>query len=356
MSGFLNLTAICEQRKQIQLFNKPLPRYTPISPYPAYTQFQLNMRRKAEILKYSSNKSSSQTNNLTKKEKWAKLSNAKNNKIIYCPNDLALPTLSSSCDVPGPITVLYNDNNVPLYNFASNTASYAVNNITEIINYSTRLNNNIIIPSNTETTIATLYIQNNQDTPIHAFSIETPIAFYIYGSGLDGSSQYNLTLPTQYTEPERFISVLVYYSGQKISSSNLPTYQFATMNTPIELKLTAQTNSGNTFSAFVYSGILKITNIELYTEPGYVYDIKLSFNPSISIQTNSGNTFNSNTSTSSIRNNTHVYMYTNLTNEIYNDITTIDGRPFNNTNPYNCSIVRGGSMDPYIEPMLTGDF
>lgn len=344
MSGFLNLSSICDQRKQLQLFNKPLPRYTPISPYPAYTQFQLNMRRKAEILRYSSNTSSSQTNNLTRKEKWAKLANAKNNKIIYCPNDLSLPTLSSSCDVPGPITVLYNDNNVPLYNFASNTASYAVNNATEIINYSFKMNNNIIIPSNTETSIAKLYIQNNEDTPIRAFSIETPIAFYIYGSGLNGYSQYlNVSIKS--------ISVLTYYSDQE--TLNKPDYQFNTMDTPIELKLSMQTNSSNTFSAFVYAGILNISNIELYTDPGFIYDIKLSFDPSITIQTNSGNTFNSNTSISSIINNTSVYMYTNLTKEIYNDIITVGGKPFNNTNPYNCSIEKGSSIDPYIEPVLT---
>lgn len=351
MSGFLNLSAICDQRKQLQLFNKPLPRYTPISPYPAYTQLQLNMRRKAEILRYSSNTSSSQTNNLTRKEKWAKIANARNNKITYCPSDLALPTLSSSCDVPGPITVLYNDKNIPLYNFAYNTPSYAVDNTTEFINYSFLMNKNTIIPSKSEISVATLYIQNNEDNPIHTFSIETPIAFYIYGSGLDGSSQYNLKLSIE------SISVLIYYSGEEVLALNgSPNYQFNTMDTPIELKLSAKTNSGNTFSAFVYSGILKISNIELYTEPGFIYDIKLSFEPSISIQTNSGNTFNSNASITTITNNTLVYMYTNLTENIYNDIIKIGGKPFNNTNPYNCSIENGTSIDPYIEPISTGNF
>jgi hypothetical protein len=348
MSGFLNLSGICYQRKQLQLFNKPLPRYTPISPYPVYTQFQLNMRRKAEILKYSSNTSSSQTNNLTRKEKWARLANSKNNKIVYCPNDLVLPTLSSSCDVPGPITVLYNDPNIPLYNFASNIASYSVDNTTEIINYSFIMNGNILVPSNTETTIATLYIQNNQDRNIHTFSIETPIAFYIYGSGLDDS--YDLRSSIQ------SISLFIYYSGEEVIPLNEPEYQFNTMNIPIQLILTSQTNSGNTFSAFVYSGILKISNIELYTEPGYIYDIKLSFKSSISIQTNSGNTYNSNTSIINIKNNTHVYMYTNLTENIYNDIITIGGKPFNNTNPYNCSIENGRSIDPYVGAVLTSDF
>jgi hypothetical protein len=342
MSGILSLTSICDQRRQQQLFNKPLPRYTPLSPYPSYTQFQLNMRRKAEILRYSSNTSSSQTNSLTRKEKWAKIANANNNNIKYCPNDLSLPTLSSSCDVPGPITILYNDNTIPLYNFASNTAAYAVDNTTEVINYSTILNKNILIPSNTETSIATLYIQNNQNTPIHTFSIQTPIVFYVYGSNVIKSGPYDLQLLLS------SISLITYYSGeQTLAFNDPPNYQYTTMNSPIQLTLTPPSAPNPfSFSAFVYSGILKISNINLYTEPGFIYDIKLSFNTSIS---------SSNSSNSSIINNTRVYMYTNLTNEIYNDIISVGGRPFNSTNPYNCIIKSGISVDPYISASLTGN-
>jgi len=318
------------------------------------------MRRKAEILRHSSNTSTTKTNNLTRKEKWSQISNAKNNKILYCPSDLYLPTLSSSCDVPGPVTILYNDPNVPLYNFATKNAAYAVDNTTKVINYSTKLDENIIIKSNTETSIATLYIQNNQNKNIHTFSIETPIAFYIYGSGVDSS--YDLKLLIQ------SISVFVYYSGQEALSLNgSPNYQFNTMDIPIHLGLSRHTNTGNTFSAFVYSGILKITNIELYSEPGYIYDIKMSFNPYISIQTNSGNTFNStqtnsgntfdpNASIYKIKNNTYVYMYANLSQQIYSDIVTVGGKPFNNTNPYNCSIDSSISVEPYVGAILNSDF
>jgi hypothetical protein len=343
MSNLLNLSTICDQRKLLQLFNKPLPRYTPISPYPAYTQFQLNMRRKAEILRYSSNTSSSQTNNLTRKEKWAKLANAKNNKIVYCPNDLALPTLSSSCDVPGPITVLYHDKTIPLYNFASNNVTYAVDNTTEIINYTYKMNNNTVIPFNTETSIATLYIQNNENTPIHTFSIETPIAFYVTGSRINKIPPYDLQILLS------SISLITYYSGQEtLVLHDPPSYKFTTMNTPINITLKPpSTPTPFSFSTFIYAGILKISNINLYTEPGFIYDIKLSFNSSISTN---------NTRNSTIINNTNVYMYTNLTNNLYKDITTIDGKPFNNTNPYNCIINSGVSTDPYAEPVLTGNF
>ena len=69
------LQSVCQQRSKQLLFNTPQPRYNPISPYNGiYTKFQLDMRRKAEVLKYSNNASSTKTNNLTKAEKWAQIS------------------------------------------------------------------------------------------------------------------------------------------------------------------------------------------------------------------------------------------------------------------------------------------
>jgi hypothetical protein len=75
------LAEYCNQRKKQLVFSVPPPRYTPISPYESgkYTQFQLDMRRKAEILKYSNNASSSKTNNMSKAERWAQIVNGNTN-------------------------------------------------------------------------------------------------------------------------------------------------------------------------------------------------------------------------------------------------------------------------------------
>ena len=67
------ITSICEQINRRALLNVPPPRYTPVCPYPQYTQFQLDMRRKAEILKYRANASNLKTNNFTKAEKYSML-------------------------------------------------------------------------------------------------------------------------------------------------------------------------------------------------------------------------------------------------------------------------------------------
>ena len=68
------LKSICQQRAKQLSFNTPLPRYEVISPYNGiYNQQQLDMRRKAEILKYSNNSSSTKTNNLSKSQKWSQI-------------------------------------------------------------------------------------------------------------------------------------------------------------------------------------------------------------------------------------------------------------------------------------------
>jgi hypothetical protein len=300
------------------------------------------MRRKVEILKHSS--SSTQTNNLTRKEKWAKISNAKyGGNILFCPDDVYLPTLSSSCDVPGPITVLYNNPKIPLYNFASNIASYAINNAISNPNFNVILNDNILVKSNKETSIAVLNIQNNQNIPQHTFSLSTPFCFHISGSNINPTGPLDLQLLIN------SMSVLNYYGGVAVLAFNgVPRYQYATMNTPIQLTLIPPDNKNPfSFSAFVYGGMLNLSNINLITEPGYIYDINLSFSP---------NLYTSNKQNTSILTNTNVSIYLDITSDVYKNIVTPGGKPFGNMNPYNCVINRGISMDSYLSASISGNF
>lgn len=344
MAGVLNFTSICAQRKLQMLFNTPLSRYTPISPYPQYTQSELDMRRKAEILKYSSSSSSSQTNNLTRKEKWAKISNAKyNGNTLFCPDDLYLPTLSSSCDVPGPITILRNVSSVPLYNYATKTNSFAVDNSSSTTNYDYIIKNNINIKPNTETSLVLLNIKNNQNTNIHSFSIHIPFCFYISGSNINPSGEMDLQILLN------SMSVITYYGDEvSLAINGVPKYSYTTMAIPINLTLVPPNNKDLfSFSAFVYGGMLKLSNINLYTQPGFVYDINLSFNPVIS---------SSNKLNTSIINNTTTSIYANITSDIYNNIVTPGGRPFLKTNPYNCIINRGISTDSYLSSSISSNY
>jgi hypothetical protein len=129
---------IDSNRKKGLLFNVPPTRYTPISPYelnPAITQYELDMRRKVEILKYKKNtvgalskkqqfvqaiKGAAQRRNYSQTQ-IAEMQMGGNNEIS-CP-----PTISTSAGVPGPAFYLSLDANVPLYNYAV-TKTYATEN------------------------------------------------------------------------------------------------------------------------------------------------------------------------------------------------------------------------------------
>ena len=87
---------ICRQRKMFMQFNVPLSRLTKQSPYDGtITQQQLDMRRKAEILKYDKNSSSS--NRLTQKQQFANITNPNYNaNRVACTEDKLRPVPSSS--------------------------------------------------------------------------------------------------------------------------------------------------------------------------------------------------------------------------------------------------------------------
>lgn len=122
----LDISAACAVRANAFLHNVPPTRYTPINPYPRFTKIQLDMRRKCEIFKYAGSSSSQQTNTLSKKKQYAYLvsnTNTGSRGTQYtCTQDRTLPTLTTACDVPGPVQILTYDPSVNLYNY-----SYQIN-------------------------------------------------------------------------------------------------------------------------------------------------------------------------------------------------------------------------------------
>lgn len=148
-----NAAKLCEiytNRSNLYLFQKPQARYTLLSPYFSDSstnapfnkqQFDLDMRRKAEILKYD--KQSSQTNNLTNSQKWSKMASAKRvmrrtPDSTSCVNML-VPTSSSG--VPGPIVYLYEDPSMNLYNYKKNYAAYPASQLLPVDIYLLQLVN-----------------------------------------------------------------------------------------------------------------------------------------------------------------------------------------------------------------------
>ena len=71
-----DINTICSIRKRQQIFNQPLNRLEIISPYKNtnFTTYQLNMKRKVQILKYENDSSKETTSS-----SWSRLSRNRNN-------------------------------------------------------------------------------------------------------------------------------------------------------------------------------------------------------------------------------------------------------------------------------------
>ena len=167
------------QKRAKALIHIPPSRFTMDTPYPRFTQSQLDMRRKVEILKYNGNKQNTKTNNLTKKEQFALLSKGKtsyktsqytisHNTTTRCASDLTKPTLTSSCNVPGPLMYLQYDPDVPLYNY-SLARTFGTEPITDTSLWNA-YTNNILAFFESNTNNATADIPNILRTNIYKIS------------------------------------------------------------------------------------------------------------------------------------------------------------------------------------------
>ena len=226
-SAIVNLIIAHDQRQRLAYFHKPPVRYNPVSPYPQNTKAQLDMRRKAEILKYSNNQQNTKTNNTTKKEKWAYLvrgnssqvvsySNYINNISTTCTSNETQPMSTTASDVPGPPMNLYYDPTVPLYQYQNpsiNNASYSdlpaddtsvlklvcidelsvlyqldntlvsydTSNVLTTINYST--NQSLQTRNRLFGSIVTTYYM---PTSVYVFSLSIPIGIWVMGALKEG--------------------------------------------------------------------------------------------------------------------------------------------------------------------------
>ena len=182
------LNNLCSQRrKQLSYAIAPIRFELQTTPYPQYTQSQLNMRRKVEILKYSANKTNSKTNKFTKAERWSQLVKGYYNipptKVITdCQSDDLIPTLTTASDVPGPITYLQEDSSVPLYNFSINRNIYATAQSTQNPPWNIITQNDIFFQAGVPTKLFSLYILESINKPYYNFTFQTPFAIYISAS------------------------------------------------------------------------------------------------------------------------------------------------------------------------------
>jgi len=279
-----------QQRDIRRLYNVPLARFTPGNPYLSgqFTKMQLDMRRKVEILKFSANKSSTQTNNLTKNQKFALLARGSipspsqskmTNNDTNCDADKRIPRPTSSSGVPGPVTYLYEDDTVPLYNYSGfNTRTYPDYVPNDLEPWQFEILSNVLAYNNNDATSYYLIINNYIDNTQYNYTVTTPIGItvggiippnYSYPVGFSGNIQISLSNA----------SISVYYNDSKVGT--FPASSVANFNMTIKIP----TNSGSTsksFSVNQFLGNLVFNNIQLFTEPSYVYTFAINAGVSIS--------------------------------------------------------------------------
>ena len=306
------VNSILAQRRQIALYNVPLNRLTLTSPYPQFTKLQLDMRRKIEILKYDNTSSSTKTNNLTKKQNWSQLvkgstQNYSQNAIIAspnistCPLDAFIPTLTSSCDVPGPVMILQYDPSVPLYNYITNNRTYPDQNLVNDVIYSQYTTNFItFLEKNAINLPADISTMQNRSSPIgviytgtsihNLFSISTPLALwvnFVYGLGLFDSNGNMIQQPGKISDIDEIsmnitnISLTVSYNGIPIVLSSNPVLSSTSgLN---DLFFTGKNVTVGQYYGIQYIGMLNITNLQLPSASNAIYDINITISYNVYI-------------------------------------------------------------------------
>lgn len=328
---FLNML---DQKRRNALANVPPVRYDNLAknPYtivnPAtglpYTKFDLDMRRKAEILEYNAAKNNRFTNNLSKSERWAALVNGSyqrrtmtneyiqnnmtpNGRLPACPI-VKRPTTAS--DVPGAPMMLYNDPTVPLYNYVSDVggdmyaiindmftspAAFGYSKVFDIPIYKTVS----VAAGVSYSTVTSIYLTNPSDG-IYAmpFTITTPLVLQL------SNTMVSPPVPnTQYTEPGA-LSVYVYgvfvrilFSSTVVTPSTPPTittsFQYSSTS-PLSVNLSIPVSAIpelNTFTAAVYLGTVSITGMNLRALKGYIYDVQIGVEYTVIPSTTEGSKY-----------------------------------------------------------------
>jgi|LauGreDrversion4_2_1035121.scaffolds.fasta_scaffold02389_5 hypothetical protein len=287
MSDNTVCTTVNNIRKSL-VFNVPGTRYTPVNPYSlGYTQTQLDMRRKAEILQYNN----VSTGKATKKQSFVTavkgslqrrtfsnyyLKTIQDGAEQSCPNDIYIPTLTTASDVPGPAMYLTYDPAVPLYNYNSQQQVYGTQNIKGGALWLTNYDTDIL--DDNEPQLFTLNIQPSIDSNNYRFSFTTSVSLYITGSntahpGADASGTFTMNIPIQN------LNLTVMYGGQPANLSQVPTITYSPGFLTDVSGYVLTRAVANQFNGDIYMGDITFSNILLSTYNKNTYDFYVEYIP-----------------------------------------------------------------------------
>lgn len=284
-----DISGYCQSRRLFFIYNTPPTRYNPTSPYIGtdYTNTKngLDMRRKAEILKYNTY---SQQGTITKKKRWSQIINTNIRSTASvgsvapdCESDDSIPTLSSACDVPGPIIVLYNDPNVPLYNYKKNTDAYSLlDKLQNEDEYQlSGIATNLEYVTNVRNFLCILKILNNIELNRTVFILIIPVTIQIdyTSSELSGYVDLSFNIP----------NLNISYGAQVLQETDFNSNMFDIEGKLINLsgqnRIILPAGTTQTQKHYYFH----ISNIDLFTSNGYAYSLYLTNTNSLYTQTSS---------------------------------------------------------------------
>ena len=270
-----------QNRRNGLIFNIPPPRYTPQNPYSeGWTKEQLDMRRKAEVLKYNKTANA----RTTKTQSWLQIVRGVYQRRTYSGAYLSginnadadcetVITYSTGAGIPGPQIPLYLDPRVPLYNYNTQQQALGINNDEETDMWRTKYDTNLL---SLRPNIFTINIRTPIDNTQYKYTLRTAIGLYLDGSS--NALDYNVRVSFKQT------SVKVLYGGALVSTS--PTIRLdSEFISDVGGNITKDISGsllGGPYAGAIYLGNITISNLLLPTAAGNTYDIVLE--PVISIK------------------------------------------------------------------------
>jgi hypothetical protein len=267
-------------RRSRNATNVPV-RFELASPYNQYTQKQLDMRRKSEILQYKANNQNTKQNNLTKPQLLSQIVNnprvssntsIQNRKV--CDKQMQ-PLSTTFSNIPGPVENIYRDESIPLYNF-NTKRNYNQFQTVSMTNYDLFYYTDVESSNYQDKSIMSIYIRESIPTTLTTFSIDTPIMINVSGVN-NTNTDYDMDFS------RNTVSIIITKIILQIHYNSTP-IKTITINNPTSkdnpnkisrMYLDTTTSSDNPFSASVLIGKLYVPNIQLYTPPNIIYDINI---------------------------------------------------------------------------------
>lgn len=300
-----SLCDILARRAQILRLRTPPIRLELQNPYASmeFSQEDLNMRRKAELLQYD--KTSNVQGKLTRAQRYRQISQGIGNRgsqtllsvsgefigvvsTSSCPLDLYLPTLSSRSDVPGPSVTIQYDKNVPLYNYATNEQQLGISTIELMNAWSFNTSTNILALVDNEVSLMHIFhnidnVDYEMNNKLYTFTLNIPIGIYIAGD-ISGSLTAGLTNSTSIDTLA--VNIYANNSTEALSETSIVVNHSDIRNTSMEYII----DSSEPFYATSYVSNVVITTPPLLIEQLSIYDIRIQVTNSHSVHAHTFNT------------------------------------------------------------------